>query len=658
MLGDNPGVVCGLVVDAAGTPVVGAEVWLDDLRLWAGRKLESIGSSPLVTTTTDAEGTFALGGLPRGMLVSAAIDAPGFARQLGDAGSAGDPVAPTHTIILNQPESIITGHVRIGDEPLAGVRVWARAVGSRRLARHEATTDADGKFVFNHLPAAKYWMTLIDLQYLIAEGQTVEVGVGETLEGVDIEATRVGIVEGTVTLADTGEPARMALVYASGHSSYGAFVRDDGTYSLPVPPGNHELGVYTKGAARFYFACEPNVREVTVAVGQTVSGVDFRMLPGTIFSGTVLDPDDNPVAGALVQVLVSQSMSPPGVKPLTTNGDGAFTVKPEYNGSGRPWSIYARHDGRELAGLIQMEDSAAHLSLQMRPGAWVSASILDATGAGIPGIRLIARLRGRGGWDAFPSDSRTDESGQVTLGPLPDGIELTVITYRSISGYALDLPWDTSGETVRLTEGERLTLPAVTVQPEGWTVTGTILDAAGNPAAGAVVRCRAYSHQPPLFEGHNYPESVKANAQGRFTMPGLPNREATFVAVSTDDTEAAVLRCVPTEQPEVEIRLAPPASVAGTAYGADGEPVADIVIKLKSDVDFNLPRRGRFKTQDSLSHDTRTDAQGRYRIDALIVGVGYSMQYGLPRTSHREDMEPFTAEGGEMPHVVDIHLEE
>jgi protocatechuate 3,4-dioxygenase beta subunit len=662
MLGANPGVVRGRVVDAANAPVVGAEVWLGDLQMWTPGRPKSVGSSPLVTATTDAEGAFALSGVPPGLLVRVAMDAPGFVRQLGDAGSADDPVDPTHTFTL-QPASVITGHVRKGGEPLASARVRARAIRyagrahDGAIAEDEAITDVDGKFVFNRLPAAEYVITLVDVQYQIATRQRVSVGAEQTLEDVDLEATEAGIVEGTVTLADNGQPARMSCVHADG-DRYGAFVRDDGTYSIELPSGNCELGVYTKGAARFYYACEPDVREVTVTAGQTTSGVNFRMLPGSIFSGVCLDPDGNPVAGALVQVLVSQWISLPGVKPLTTNGDGAFTVKPEYNASGRPWSVYARHEERELAGLIQIEDSAADLSLQMRPGAWASASIIDATGAGVPGVRLIARLRGRGDWDAFPGDSSTDGSGQVTVGPLPSGIELTVNTWRSIGGYALDLPWDPSGETVRLLEGERLTLPAITVQLEGWTVTGVVFDAAGIPAAGAVVRCRQYWHGPPLFEGHNYPDVVRADAEGRFTMPGLPNREATLVAVSADDTQAAVLRCVPTEQPEVEFHLSPPASVAGTAYDADGEPVADIVIKIKSDVHFKLPRGGRFKTQDSLSHDTRTDAQGRYRIDALIVGVGYSLQYGLPRTSHREDMEPFIANGGETPHVVDIYLEQ
>ncbi len=661
MLGASPGVVRGRVVDAANAPVVGATVWLGDLQMWTPNRPKSIGSSPLVTTTTDAEGAFTLSGVPPGLLVRVAIDAPGFVRQLGDAGSAGDPVDATRTFTL-QRASVITGHVRNGGEPLASARVSAWAIRStgrvpaEAITDDEAITDADGKFVFNRLPAAEYVLTLVDVDYQTATRQRVSVGAEQTLEDVDLEATEAGIVEGTVTLADTGEPASGAFVSASGGSGGG--VRDDGTYSIVVPAGNCELGVYNKGAARYYSASEPDVREVTVTAGQTTSGVNFRMLPSSIFSGVCMDPDGNPVAGALVQVLVSQYMSLPGVKPLTTNGDGAFTVKPEYNGSGRPWSVYARHEERELAGLIQIEDSAADLSLQMHPGAWASTSILDATGAGVPGVRLIARLRGRGDWDAFPGDSSTDENGLVMIGPLPSGSELTVNTWRSILGYALDLPWDPSGETVRLLEGERLELPAVTVQPEGWADTGVVFDAAGNPAARAPVRCRQYWQGPPLFEGHNYPDVVRADAEGRFTMPGLPNREATLVAVSADDTEAAVLRCVPTEQPEVEFHLSPPASVAGTAYDADGEPVADIVIKIKSDVHFNLSHSGRFKTQTSRSYDTKTDQHGCYRIDGLIVGVGYSMQYGLPRTSHREDMEPFTAEGGEMPHVVDIYLEE
>ena len=55
----------------------------------------------------------------------------------------------------------------------------------------------------------------------------------------------------------------------------------------------------------------------------------------------------------------------------------------------------------------------------------------------------------------------------------------------------------------------------------------------------------------------------------------------------------------------------------------------------------------------------KTDEQGRYRLDGLIAGMEYRLSYKRPDTgSWRYAEESFTAEGGDMPHVVDIYLEQ
>lgn len=190
-------------------------------------------------------------------------------------------------------------------------------------------------------------------------------------------------------------------------------------------------------------------------------------------------------------------------------------------------------------------------------------------------------------------------------------------------------------------------LQAVRVQPNDNALTTF----RAQPGAGAVVRCNR-SRTPP-FEGHEYPSSVTADAQGHFAMPGTPSRACILIAISADDTEAAALRCLPMEQPEVEFRLAPPGSVVGVAYDADGKPVAGMKLGCHP-VGFNLPPGGRFRTDFS----TRTDERGRYRIEGLIAGFRYSLQYLPPGTSSFKHTKYFTPEGGEMPHVMDIYLEQ
>ncbi len=186
-------------------------------------------------------------------------------------------------------------------------------------------------------------------------------------------------------------------------------------------------------------------------------------------------------------------------------------------------------------------------------------------------------------------------------------------------------------------------------------MTGAILKADGSPAAGAVVRrSRDFRRRPTPFEGHEYPSSVTADEQGRLAMPGIPCRGCTLVAVSADDTEAAALRCLPMEQHEVEFRLAPPGSVVGVAYDADGEPVVDMKVYLSGGSVDLVPPGVPFKISSSM----KTDEKGRYRFEGLVAGLEYHIGYVQPGTNIHERSASFTAEGGDMPHVVDIYLEE
>jgi sugar lactone lactonase YvrE len=97
-------------------------------------------------------------------------------------------------------------------------------------------------------------------------------------------------------------------VVICGGSPYGTRTRGDGTYHLEMPPGTYLVYVNTHGRPeRLVPQAYRDVRSwsditralaVSVAAGQTVSGVDLQLASGFLLSGRLVDAQGQPVRGA------------------------------------------------------------------------------------------------------------------------------------------------------------------------------------------------------------------------------------------------------------------------------------------------------------------------------------------------------------------------
>ncbi len=147
----------GRLVDADGKPIAGASLRLRD----GARELEVL---------TDAQGWFRFRNLAHGAY---ALRAGRGVEHLSMSRFEGEipfslPVGPTGAFIpalVGSPrsapgvgnEAAIVGVVRGADrKPLADARVTVIGVGGRRFVRVAVSTDAEGRYVAEHLPAGRY----------------------------------------------------------------------------------------------------------------------------------------------------------------------------------------------------------------------------------------------------------------------------------------------------------------------------------------------------------------------------------------------------------------------------------------------------------------------------------------------------------------------
>jgi Carboxypeptidase regulatory-like domain len=114
------------------------------------------------------------------------------------------------------------------------------------------------------------------------------------------------VVEGTVLAADTGQPLRKAWVSGSSAASPIGVVTDAAGHFIlkDVPPGRYHLSAVHTGYLRQQLGQkDPNARGtiLSLAPGQHVRDISFRLIRAAAISGHIYDEDGEPVQNADVK---------------------------------------------------------------------------------------------------------------------------------------------------------------------------------------------------------------------------------------------------------------------------------------------------------------------------------------------------------------------
>ncbi len=411
--------------------------------------------------------------------------------------------------------------------------------------------------------------------------------------------------------------------------SFSAESDADGRFELANLPADYRLSMSVErvGAAREYFFVDTSsskqLSEMTAenarreAVRVLHSPLDIVLKPQRFVTIRVTR-DGAPVTSGGVHLADAErhyagagKVDQEGIARVNLRGAGSLTV----------W--YAADPFEPgLGGSLQFDvaedDNAPQVTLALSAGRWLTGRVVDAdTGAGVAGAYVMYRSTAEG--QVFPSQAVSDAQGDFRLPVAAGEGELTFA--HEVYGYLAP----TSGNRGAGPPPVKINIPdlrapePVTLRlPRGLAVRGVVRDAEGKPVPHAIVR--GQNTQRPWGRA-----KTAADAEGKFMLSGLmPQTEAIVVASSPRGSARLTIKA-DAKHPLEETRFVDAVLEFGTApmitgrVMCGGEPQAGLCVTLQG----SLPGQ-----PNSISHymDTRTDAEGRYRVSGPVAGEHYYLE--------------------------------
>jgi inhibitor of cysteine peptidase len=362
-------VIRGRVTDGAGNGVAGVTI-----------------SDGTRSATTDAQGFYALSGVPAGAYtLTPSRDGYAFAPASRTVTVTGDLSGQDFTATL--VTYAIRG--RVTDSAGNGVAGVTVSDGTR-----SATTDAQGFYALSGVPAGAYTLTPSRDGYAFAPASRTVTVTGD-LSGQDFTATLVTYaIRGRVT--DSAGNGVAGVTISDGMRS--ATTDAQGFYALSGVPA----GAYTLTPSRDGYAFAPASRTVTVT-GE-VSGQDFTATLVTYaIRGRVTDGAGNGVVGVTIS---------DGTRSATTDAQGFYAL------SGVPAGAYTltpSRDGYAFAPASRTVTVTGDLSGQDFTATLVTYAIrgrvTDGAGNGVAGVTISDGTR----------SATTDAQGFYALSGVPAG---------------------------------------------------------------------------------------------------------------------------------------------------------------------------------------------------------------------------------------------
>jgi len=347
-----------------------------------------------------------------------------------------------------------------------------------------------------------------------------------------------------------------------------------------------------------------------------VAPADAQMVPLGV---RALSPDGAPAVGVEVGFAnwAATSIDLDTVFSSVTDERGAIEVPVPARRTAL-WLVLARDTASGLAGLVVLPPDAEigePLELRLDKGVYITSTVLTVDQAPLSGVRPeLCLVADTYAWVFICPPS--DDEGNLRIGPLPAGVTVYLDLPPHMQHLAVQTDWPSSVNSpgIVLTAGETRDLGPVTIDPDGRSIEGVVVDADGKP----VPLARVFPFEPE--QPH---EPAVTDEQGRFFLVGLPAVGLVWIGAAHPARGLfAAMEVDPDAMPEVEVVLHPPVTAAARFLDEEGRPLADMAIGVTA-----LRRQkgavfGSFPEFPDVA-EPQTDANGVVAVPGLVFGGEY-----------------------------------
>jgi len=490
--------------------------------------------------------------------------------------------------LIHQPRAALSGQVTAGGTPAPGA--IACVIGDRSDREIECTTaGTDGRYAFGELDpgAFKLWASATGYAATrwrsVAGDDRLVLATGEHRIGIDL-ALVAGGAELAGTVHDTrGHRIPDALVHGfvgpDGDAAFTARTGADGTFTGRVLATTSVVSL-TATADGYVDA------ELSTFAPRT--GLELELVPEATVSGIVVEPgSETPLADVKVSI---------GPSDAITDEHGRFRVAKLSPGRYKPTARgIGRYGEAAESVLVRVGTSVDDVVIEAHPVAVVAGRIaisIDSDRA-CPADDGGVTLSRRGSPDYY--FARTIGDGDVILeGVVPGsyGVAVTCRGFVPATSYEDLVVGDSDVEDV-----------VWKVEPGG-RIAGRVVGTDRAPMANVQV----YAYR----EGYNYRATDVTEADGRFSLVGLPAGAVEVEARADGRREPVKTTVTVPGAADVELVVDLPryGTITGVVVDPDGRPLPGVDVETRAtDPDNNA------------SGGAHTGARGEFAIEMLPAGA-------------------------------------
>ncbi|MBN1392311.1 MAG: carboxypeptidase regulatory-like domain-containing protein, partial [Sedimentisphaerales bacterium] len=565
--------ISGIVVDANDKPMANTEVYVNG----QGQQFRH--------STTDIEGKFIIDKLCEGQVYVNANFRNGRTYLHGNVSAkAGDTDVKVvvglpqrsgeMADITNQPAGTL--EILIIDDAnvaVGGANVSVRKKDDNRWKR--GVSDEIGVATLKLLPGE------YDLQEIRKEGyssprkrQTVTIAVGETVR-LEIVLKANPRITGIVR-DPNGQPVARAAMKIFPWGQNARDTDKEGRFEISWNPG--QGGDREPQPVLVVRHIKGNLADA-VDIDEDTKTLDVNMLPGIVFTGTVIDSNDKPISGAKINVTLSISGHGMNIDTADVAADQQGKYECKAIPAGRQYTVSARADGYGQSYARVDADDAVGNHLEITPltlkeaALSISGIVVDIND--MPMANAEVYINGQG---QQHRRGTTDAEGKFAIDKLCEGQVQVNANFRNGRSYLHGNLSVNAGDTnVKIVVGSperREAMADIANQPSG-TLEVIIVDDANEAVAGANVSVREK-------DGNRWKNGI-SDENGIASLKLLPG-EYELVEIRKEGYSSSRARQTVTievgETIRLEIELKANPRIAGVVRDPNGQPVARAVMRI------------------------------------------------------------------------------